>query len=123
MARDDEVWFDEDAGPLVRPYAVIRGRTEPDPYGLDLITLVVALSHEDAYAGLEPEKAQIMRLCQQPMSVAEVSALLSLPLAVVKLLLSDLIEENQLIFRTAGPPPDVPEPHVLQAVLDGIRRL
>ena len=26
-----ETWYDEDAGPLVRPYAVTRGRTRVEP--------------------------------------------------------------------------------------------
>ncbi|OZM73182.1 hypothetical protein CFN78_09910 [Amycolatopsis antarctica] len=123
MRRREERWFDEAAGPLVRPYAVTRGRTRSDVYGLDLLTLVVAVPSGNGNAHLQPEHAQIVRLCQYPLSVAEVSARVDLPLAVVKVLLGDLIEQRQLIFRSAAPSSEVPEKHVLQAVLDGIRKL
>ncbi|MFE0879849.1 DUF742 domain-containing protein, partial [Streptomyces smyrnaeus] len=46
-------WFDDAAGPVVRPYAMTRGRTRSGAEGaqLDLIALVVA---EDLGAGGAP---------------------------------------------------------------------
>lgn len=49
-------WFDDAAGPVVRPYAMTRGRTRSssDDAGLDLIALVIAQSRdgeEDAKPG------------------------------------------------------------------------
>ncbi|MFF5986032.1 DUF742 domain-containing protein [Prauserella flavalba] len=123
MSDQDEAWFDEAAGPLVRPYAVTGGRTRSDQFGLELITLVVALPSVAEAASLPPEYAKIVRLCQRPMSVAEVAALIDLPLPVIKVLLSDLIEQNYVIFRRAAPMSEAPNQHVLQAVLDGIRKL
>ncbi|MFC4001804.1 DUF742 domain-containing protein [Prauserella oleivorans] len=123
MTEEDEAWFDDEAGPLVRPYTVTGGRTRSDRFGLDMMTLVVALPSVAEAGNLSPEYAQIVRLCQRPMSVAEVGAHIDLPLPVVKVLLSDLIEQNYLIFRKAAPVSDVPDQHVLQAVLDGIRKL
>ena len=72
---------------------------------------------------LEPEYARIIALCQRPVSVAEVAARVDLPLPVVKVMLSDLIEQNLVLFRTAAPVQETPNRHVLQAVLDGIRKL
>jgi predicted ArsR family transcriptional regulator len=72
---------------------------------------------------LEPEYARIIALCQRPVSVAEVAARVDLPLPVVKVMLSDLIEQNLVLFRTAAPVNETPNKHVLQAVLDGIRKL
>ncbi|MEU6641228.1 DUF742 domain-containing protein [Saccharomonospora sp. NPDC046836] len=123
MTEQDEAWFDEAAGPLVRPYAVTGGRTRSDQFGLDMITLVVSLMSVTEAAGLPPEYAKIVRLCQRPLSVAEVAAHIDLPLPVVKVLLSDLIEQNYVIFRRAAPVSETPNKHVLQAVLDGIRKL
>ena len=41
MGADDK-WIDRDSGPVVRPYAVTGGRTEPaDGEVLDLIAVVV----------------------------------------------------------------------------------
>lgn len=122
MTRGEQ-WFDEAAGPLARPYTVTGGRTRSTNYPLDLITLVVAMSSVDAHGRLEPEHRRVLRLCQQPISVAEVAARMDLPLPVVKVLLSDLIEQQHIIFRAAAPSSEAPDQHLLQAVLDGIRKL
>ncbi|OLF05040.1 hypothetical protein BLA60_38045 [Actinophytocola xinjiangensis] len=121
MIVDQDAWFDDAAGPLVRPYAVTGGRTRADTHGLDLITLVVAV--REPAGDLEPESLRILRVCQAPMSVVEVAAHVNLPLQVVKVLLSDLITQNLMIYRSAGPSAEAPSPQILQAVLDGIRKL
>ena len=121
MTADQEAWFDDAAGPLVRPYAVTGGRTRSDTIGLDLITLVVAVrEHADH---LEPESLRILQVTQKPISVVEVAAAVDLPLQVVKVLLSDLITQNLMIYRSAVQTAEAPSPYVLQAVLDGIRKL
>ncbi|EHK85646.1 DUF742 domain-containing protein [Saccharomonospora azurea] len=120
--QDEEMWDDGGAG-LVRSYVVTGGRTRSDNYGLDMMTLVVALCTPAEATHLPEEYERIVRLCQQPMSVAEVGGHIDLPLPVVKVLLSDLIEQNYVIFRKAAPPSEAPNKHVLQAVLDGIRKL
>jgi hypothetical protein len=120
----EDSWFDEDAGPLVRPFAMTRGRTRPGRYDLDMITLVVAVGGAPGDPGREPEHARILAACQRPVSVAEVSAAVDLPMVVVKVLLSDLIERGELLFRS--PPRDqtpTTDRRVLQAVLDGVRNL
>lgn len=118
----DETWYDDAAGPLVRPYAVTRGRTRASRIELDLVTLVVAVPTpppgSDRLA-LDLEYEAILRLCRRPTSIAEISAALDLPLGVVKVLVGDLIEQRQVIYRSGLRP----APDVLQAVLDGIRRL
>ena len=41
-------WFDDEAGPVVRPYAMTRGRTSSQgQHRLDLIAVVVAEPHAD----------------------------------------------------------------------------
>jgi hypothetical protein len=118
--EDDNTWFDEEAGPLVRPYAMTGGRTRTGQTELDMITLVVASRRRHARPGaMEPEYLNILSLCQNPTSVAEISANLNLPLGVVKVLLGDLIDQELVHFRTAL----TPDNEVLQAVLNGIRRL
>ena len=79
MSARHEAWFDDEAGPLVRSYAVTGGRTRSDTLGLDLITLVVALRTAHEAGMLEPEYARIIALCQRPVSVAEVAARVDLP--------------------------------------------
>lgn len=115
---------DSPAGPLVRPYTMTRGRTRPrgGAAQLDMITVVMA-APDTRSESLEPEQEAILRLCRKPMSVAELSARLDLPLTVVKVLLSDLVAEGDVRTRAAVPVSQLPEKKILQAVLDGIRRL
>ena len=93
---------DSDPGPLVRPYAVTRGRTRPGRTDIYMITMVLSAS-STVPALLSPEHAEILRLAQQPLSVAEVSALMRLPLGVVKVLVSDLVERRFLLASSPYP--------------------
>ncbi|GAA1460932.1 DUF742 domain-containing protein [Nocardiopsis exhalans] len=115
---------DAPAGPLVRPYTMTRGRTRPGNEGrrLDLITIVMA-ARDRADRARDPELQAILTLCRRPISVAEISARLDIPLTVVKVLLGDLVAEGDVHTRAAAPVTQLPEKKVLQAVLDGIRRL
>jgi hypothetical protein len=122
MKMENEVWFDEDAGPLVRPYAVARGRTRPTRHDLEMTTLVLS-ANTDRHVNVDREYAHILQMCRRPLSIAEVSATLNLPLVVVKVLLSDLIDWGLIIFRSPPRTSDVPRIELLQAVLDGIRKL
>ncbi|TLG09802.1 DUF742 domain-containing protein [Nocardia cyriacigeorgica] len=124
MTRMGEPWFDEAAGPLVRPYAVTRGRTMGAAHDLDMLTAVVAARPAPTMRRVEPEYAQIVAECAQPRSVAEVAATLKLPLAVTKILVGDLIGDGHLIFRAPVQPEAGPgDLNVLRAVLDGIRKI
>jgi hypothetical protein len=116
-----ETWYDENAGRLVRPYAVTRGRTHVGPHDLQMITLVLAVETlpPEHLARLNPEHRQILALCRRPMSVAEISAQIRLPLSVVKILIGDLVEQRLVVFRSAV----TPDLDVLRAVIDGIRQL
>ena len=117
---EDDRWFDEEAGPLVRPYAVTGGRVETtNRSSLDLITLVVTLHLDVRSWPGEPEYESILRICQSPTSVAELSAALSLPLGVVKVLVGDLIERHLVMVRSSV----APDTTMLQAVLEGIRKI
>jgi len=115
---------DPDPGPLVRPFAMTRGRAGRDLHGLDILTLVTTARPADASAGLDREYREILRLCQhRALSIAEIAAHLDLLLAAVKVLVSDLIDSGYLTHR---PPPAAaarPDLHLLQAVLDGVRKL
>ncbi|HEX4094159.1 MAG TPA: DUF742 domain-containing protein [Trebonia sp.] len=117
-------WGDDDPGPLVRPFAVTRGRAGKDLHGLDILTMVTAVRSEADNSGLDREYREILRLCQhRALSIAELAAHMNLLLAAVKVLVSDLIDGGYLIHR---PPPAlaaVPDINLLQAVLDGVRRL
>jgi DNA-binding IclR family transcriptional regulator len=119
-AAGDGPWLDEAAGRLVRPFTVSNGRTRPT-VALDLLSQVMATGAAPlGYLG--PEHAQALDLCRGPVPVAEVAAHLRLPVAVTKVLLSDLVDCGVL---TTKPPAFYHNPTdraLLEAVLDGLRR-
>ncbi|WP_078867843.1 DUF742 domain-containing protein [Streptomyces sp. NRRL B-1322] len=77
--------------PLVRPYAMTGGRTRPR-YQLAIEALVSTTADPARLQGQLPEHQRICRLCQEIKSVAEISALLSIPLGVARILVADLAE-------------------------------
>ncbi len=119
--HDEDAWFDEEAGPVVRLYAVTRGRGRSRP-DLDMLTLVVDIGRGTALRRHEPEYASIVELCRGPQSVAEVAARLGLPLTMTKVLIGDLIDDGRLEYRQPRHE-DADDLDVLKAVLDGIRGL
>lgn len=125
MTNPREHWYDDAAGPLVRPYAVTRGRTSGARRDLDMITLVVTAHWDQNLERMNQEYVRIVERCAAPTSVAEVSAYVGLPLAVTKILIGDLIEAGYLLFRSppASTADHTPDLQLLQAVLDGVRKL
>lgn len=119
-----QVWVDEDAGPVVRHYAMTAGRTKPTRGEFDLITLIMASrSAAGADPRLQPELSAIIRLCQNPISVAELATHLDLPVGTVRVLLGDLLDRGFIRTRSPVPATQLPNERVFKAVLDGLRSL
>lgn len=121
----DDVWYDDDAGPVVRPYTMTRGRTRPVRGQFDLISLVAATpATKEAISELSPEQAQIVLNCRRrPLSVAEVAAGLNLPLGTVRVLLGDLLDAGFIETHEPVVLADLPSEDLLEAVLAGLRAL
>lgn len=120
----DEEWLlDEDAGPVVRPYTLTGGRAVASG-DFDLIALVstVTISPE-TITGLHPEHLAVLGLCQEALSVAEISARLDLPLGVTRVLLTDLKERGQITVDEPGAEASSPDDALLAELLEGLRRL
>ncbi|MEU4472027.1 DUF742 domain-containing protein [Micromonospora sp. NPDC023888] len=119
----DEAWYDDDAGPVARPYTMTGGRTSPTRGQFDLISLVVARRAATPPTPLFPEQARIVELCHHPVSVAEVGAELDLPLGTVRVLLGDLLATG--LIETHDPPmlSELPTEDLLEAILVGLRAL
>ncbi|MFE6157481.1 DUF742 domain-containing protein [Streptomyces sp. NPDC056486] len=122
-------WYDSDAGPLVRPYAMTGGRTQPGPSGVrfDLIALVT-LDENAPGAGddtaLGPEHRSLIELCRtETQSVAELAADADLPVGVVRVLLGDLLEMGCVKVSRPVPPAQLPDEKILREVIDGLRAL
>ncbi|MEU7038909.1 DUF742 domain-containing protein [Streptomyces sp. NPDC046237] len=122
-------WYDADAGPLVRPYAMTGGRTMPGPSNVrfDLIALVVV---DDDPPGrteeslLGPEHRALLTLCRaETQSVAELAADADLPVGVVRVLLGDLLEAGFVRVSRPVPPAQLPDERILREVIDGLRAL
>jgi Protein of unknown function (DUF742) len=119
-AGDEEVWLDDDAGPLIRPYTVSAGRTRPI-VELDLLSLMIAT--DKTPRGMDPEHLRMLRLCRTPTSVAEVSAYMRLPIAVTKVLLADLVDCEAMATRAPRPMSGTPDRVLLEKLLDGLQRV
>jgi hypothetical protein len=119
-------WVDRNAGPVVRPYAVTGGRTEPaDGEVLDLITIVVAGqgSMDSDPIEFSPEHRRIVSLCRNPATVADVASDTALPLGVVRVLLADLIQSGRIKVLRQRPTGQQPSTDLLREVLHGLRAL
>jgi hypothetical protein len=114
----------EDAGPVVRPYAMTAGRTRPARGTFDLVSIIRAKYPVSALGpGYSPEQLAIMKLTQQPVSVAEVSARLDLPINVVRVFLGDLLYMELIIVRQPEFPGRQISDDLLEAMLNGLRAL
>lgn len=108
----------------VRPYAWTRGRTKS---GFDLaIETLVSTSQRgrDQMGLLQVEHRAVAELCEATRSVAEVAALLSLPLGVARVLLGDMAGLGVVtVHQTASSAGNAPDLALMERVLSGLRRL
>ncbi|GAA2970922.1 DUF742 domain-containing protein [Streptomyces lactacystinicus] len=123
-------WYDDEAGPMVRPYAMTRGRTGAGEQQFDLIAVVVTEPPDPTLLPgvpeppVGPEQAHILALCRgTPLSVAELAADLDLPVGVVRVLLGDLLTAGLIRVRRPVPPALLPDERILQEVIRGLRAL
>lgn len=111
--------------PLVRPYAMTGGRTRPR-YQLAIEALVSTTAAPTQMQGLLPEHQRICQLCLEVKSVAEVSALVGIPLGVARILVADLAEAGLVAIHQPGhegEPGGQPDVTLLERVLSGLRKL
>ncbi|MEU5597214.1 DUF742 domain-containing protein [Streptomyces sp. NPDC020298] len=119
----------------VRPYSLTGGRTR---FGHVLLveTFVAATAAIEApeqrkeltsapLSAVMPEMRAIVELCRRMRTVAEIAALLKMPLGVVRVLLSDLADQGKIRVYGTGTNHGVgrPDRALLERVLNGLRRL
>ncbi|MFE6163974.1 DUF742 domain-containing protein [Streptomyces sp. NPDC056486] len=126
-----EAWtdrYDDDAGPLVRLYAMTAGRARTDN-GAERVDLMAIVRPTDTTprGPLPPEQRALLARCAQgPHPVADLASDSGLPLGVVRVLLGDLTAQG-LIHIT--PPESTatgkerPHAHLLREVINGLRAL
>ncbi|WP_232665312.1 DUF742 domain-containing protein [Pseudonocardia sp. TRM90224] len=103
----------------VRPYVLTRGRTRARmELAVETLVSTVPSPHRQDSG---PEQAEVTRLCAQTRSVAEVAALMRVPLGVVRVLIGDLATAGLVrVHVAASASPDLA---LLERVLSGLRRL
>lgn len=128
--RDETEWVVDDAEwvgseenyDLVRPYARTGGRTVSSE-NLAIETLISASGRAPDPAAA-PEHHAILGLCSTPRSVAELAALLSVPIGVARVLLGDMAKAGSVVVhRTMGSVEGKPDLVLMQRVLSCLQRL
>ena len=111
---------------MARPYVRTGGRAKAD-YDLRIETMISTKHISVTGYGrrdISADHQLICRLCEVPMSVAEVAAHIHAPLGVARVLIGDAITANLLIIHepvaTAGGRPSM---ELLQRVYEGLVRL
>ncbi|MET8139630.1 DUF742 domain-containing protein [Sphaerisporangium sp. NPDC005288] len=120
---EGERWLDQDAGPLIRPYTVTRGRTRPTGPAFDMVAIVRAEPGGRPHPGLSPEHLLILRMCAQPMSVVDLASESGLSLGVTRVLLGDLRDHQLVSVRPPATVSQLPEERLLREVIQGLRAL
>jgi hypothetical protein len=119
-----ERWFDQEAGPVVRPYAVTKGRTLPGGgASLGLIDVIVATGQRASeHFRPGPEHRRILAFCRRPMPIVDLTSEIDLPLGVVRVLLGDLMSE-EMVRVVSAQRQQLPDQRLLRMVLDGLESL
>jgi hypothetical protein len=109
---------------FVRAYTWTGGRTRSQHhFALETLVTTTELGHQSA-AFTHADHHPVISLCQEPKSVAEVAARLSVPLGVARVLLGDMAERGLIVVHeTETSQGEVPSVTLMERVLTGLRRL
>lgn len=109
---------DPGARAFVRPFVITGGRTSAQ-HDLRLETMVVRVAGAPGKVPFEAEP--LLAACEDAQSLAELVSALGLPLGVVKVLTSDLLEAGLLeLQETTAAEVDI---SLLDRILEGVRGL
>ena len=101
-----------------------RGRTSSSLGVFALHSPILALITTDQLGrNATPEDRKIIELCQTPTSVAEVSARMSTPVGVLRVLVGDLVDARMVTVREVENRADHRDVGLLERLLEGIRAL
>jgi Protein of unknown function (DUF742) len=125
MPSNEERWLDAEAGRVVRPYALTRGRTRHSGEAFDLVATVTAVRGRVPDPGaLSPEHVSALHLARRPTTVVDIASDVDLPLGVVRILLADLRELGLVAIQAPVPTkPRQVDRNTLREVLHGLRGL
>jgi hypothetical protein len=125
MASDDDLWLDAQAGAVVRPYALTRGRTRHTGEPFDLVSTVTATTARVADPGaLAPEHVSVLQVARRPTTVVDIASDVDLPLGVIRILLADLRDLGLVAISSPVPmKARQVDKNTLREVLHGLRAL
>jgi uncharacterized protein DUF742 len=127
VSAPKERWLDRDAGPVVRPYAMTKGRTVPASGSfVGLIDVVLAVGDPTAQGGpadtrLGREHRRLLSRCRQPITVVDLASDVDLPVGVVRVLVSDLSQFGMLRVVAASDGSAANHERLLKDVLDALQ--
>lgn len=121
----------------VRPYVVTGGRARPTRNTIRPETLLIAApGGRDLPVTASSEERMLLRMCHQLLSLVEVAAHMRLPVSVVGVVASDLVDAGFLAMRVSdelspgtdrpraeSPRSTRPSRELLQEVLNGLGKL
>jgi len=107
---------------LVRMYSLTGGRTAPRT-ALAMEALISSVTSLQLGLGHSREYRAISELCRQVRSVAEISALLGIPLGVARVVIADMEAEGLVRVYRPQLESGLPNRTLLERVLSGLRRL
>jgi hypothetical protein len=106
----------------VRPYAITGGRTRPRRHLL-VETLISVPYYDPQFSrSLMPESQALYERARDTISIAELSAHLTIPLGVIRVLLSDLAADEMVFIHPTGHSYQY-DRSILGRILDGLKKL
>ena len=119
---DDDIVIENEESRTLRPFMLTGGRTQVTVDGLEFETLVERTDHGDP-SELRFESAQVIGLCADPLSVAEISAHLSIPIGSTMVLVSDLIASGHLLSHRIYNADSDPGVSLITRIIAGVKQL
>ncbi|MFD4974332.1 DUF742 domain-containing protein [Streptomyces sp. NPDC058424] len=107
----------------LRPYVLTGGRSRPTRNTLRVDTLLLAEPDKALPVSARRQDRALLTMCTRLLSLAEAAAHLELPVSIVTILASDLVDSGHLQARSGIPAASSPDPSLLEEVLHGLRKL
>jgi Protein of unknown function (DUF742) len=106
----------------IRLYTLTAGRT--NPRRLLLVETLISAAHHDSkqQETLMPESRALYELARKTMSIAELAAHLTIPLGVIRVLISDLANQGMVLIHPTGFAYQY-DRIILERILDGLKTL
>ncbi|MFC9841916.1 DUF742 domain-containing protein [Streptomyces sp. NPDC060223] len=124
---DDTAWGVEAPASVVRPFLLTAGRiaggdslVPPMPIETQVVSTDMGLAALDAF--VFDQHRDIIAVCRQPQSLAEIAAKLRMHLNVIRVLADDLRADGQLALY-APQADSARDATVLRRVIDGLRAI